>query len=234
MADRPWYDQRLVHEPLRADQHRDPCAVCGRYTCECIPDYFLKLKNEEPFASDLSTPRGTTEERAFFSAIESGPAEDRTPRLVFADWLDEHGRTDEGATLRDGRVSPVITPFRILPYWRAAPFFARLLKVQTRDPEMRIVRDRLMAHDQFHGAGFRAAIFPRLLMLRDDEAVLAGIDLWPLQPGEPEAIVRVKTRRDETGDKQGDKQSGDKHEGQGEAKEEPAETLVFKASGGPC
>jgi uncharacterized protein (TIGR02996 family) len=192
MRGRPWYDQRLVHEPLRDDQHRDPCAVCGRYTCECIPDYYLRLKNEEPFASDLVTPRGSAEERAFFFVIERNPSEDRTHRLVFADWLDEHGRIDEGAILRDNRVSPVITPFRVLPYWREARFFVRLLKVQTVDPEMRIVRDRLMAHDQFHGGGFRAAIFPRLLMLRDDEAVLAGIDRWPLQPDEPEPIVRVK------------------------------------------
>jgi hypothetical protein len=27
-------------------------------------------------------------------------------------------------------------------------------------------------------------------MLYDEEAVLAGIDRWPLQPGEPEQIVR--------------------------------------------
>lgn len=190
MRGRPWYDQRLVHEPLRDDQHRDPCAACGRYTCECIPDYYLKLKHEEPFASDLATPRGTADERAFFFAIERSPLEDRTARLVFADWLDEHGRTDEGAALRDSRVSPVITPFRVLPYWREAPFYARLLKVETNDFELRIVRNRFMAHDQFHGGGFRAAIFPRLLMLRDDEASLAGIDQWPLLPGEPELLVR--------------------------------------------
>jgi hypothetical protein len=33
--------------------------------------------------------------------------------------------------------------------------------------------------------------FIRLLMLRD-EAALAGIDRWPLQPGEPEPIARAK------------------------------------------
>src|SRR5262245_10891334 len=84
MLGRPWYDQCRVHEPLRADQHRNPCAVCGRYTCECVPGYYLKLKNEEPFASDLTSPRGSAEERAFFFAIERSPLEERTPRLVFA------------------------------------------------------------------------------------------------------------------------------------------------------
>jgi uncharacterized protein (TIGR02996 family) len=137
--------------------------VCGRYTCECVPNYDLKLKNEQ-FANDGVTPRGTAEERAFF-AIERSPLEGRTPRFVFADWLDEHERTDEAATLRDSRVSPVITPFRVLPYWRAAPFYARLLKVRTDDPEMRIVRNRLVVHDEFHGGTIRAALpwFIRLL-----------------------------------------------------------------------
>jgi uncharacterized protein (TIGR02996 family) len=39
------------------------------------------------------------EEAAFRAAIRAEPADD-TPRLVFADWLDEHGRPDEAAVER--------------------------------------------------------------------------------------------------------------------------------------
>ena len=39
------------------------------------------------------------DEAAFLAAIGEQPA-DALPRLIFADWLDEHGRADEAAWLR--------------------------------------------------------------------------------------------------------------------------------------
>lgn len=193
MRGRPWCDRCMVHEPLRPDQHA--CAACGRYTCECIPDYYLKLKNGEPFTSDAATPRGSAEERAFFFAVERSPLQELTPRLAFADWLDDHGRTDEAAILRDERLRPVIAPFRVLPYWREAPFFIRFLQLQTDDFETRIVQRRLAAHDQLLGDRRWNAFaeLMRPLVLYDEEAVLMGLDRWPLLPGEPEPIIKSRS-----------------------------------------
>jgi uncharacterized protein (TIGR02996 family) len=42
-----------------------------------------------------------TERRAFLAAIVAAP-EDDTPRLVFADWLDEHGEHDRAEFIRLG------------------------------------------------------------------------------------------------------------------------------------
>ena len=47
-----------------------------------------------------------SEAAAFLTAIRANPADD-TPRLVFADWLDDHGRPDEAAVIRLGcRLEP--------------------------------------------------------------------------------------------------------------------------------
>jgi uncharacterized protein (TIGR02996 family) len=143
------------------------------------------------FPSDLSQ-RGSFEERALVRAI-NGNLLERTAPLVFADWLDEHGRTDEAAILRDPRASPVISPFRVLPYWRHSPFFKLL--IQAVDPNGLILTRRVKIHDSLHGDVFLAPIrrsYTQILLLDDEEAVLAGIDQWPLLPGEPKPIIRMK------------------------------------------
>jgi uncharacterized protein (TIGR02996 family) len=40
-----------------------------------------------------------TDERAFLAAIKAAPADD-APRLVYADWLDEHGRHEQAEIIR--------------------------------------------------------------------------------------------------------------------------------------
>jgi uncharacterized protein (TIGR02996 family) len=193
MCARLWYDQCREHEPLTPEQWSF-CPQCSRCPCACIPDHYLRLESWSPFPSDRITPRGGDEERAFVFAI-SGNVADQTAQLVFADWLDEHGRTGEGAILRDSWASPIITPFRVPPYWRKAPLFTRLLRQRPSDPDTAILARRLKLHDEIHGGDFRVKVrerYTRILLLDDVEAVLAGIDRWPLLPREPEPIMRFR------------------------------------------
>src|SRR5580692_9797222 len=115
---------------------------------EIFPGYLLPLQNETAFPSDLSQ-RGGPEERAFVRAI-SGNILDRTGPLAFADWLDENGRTDEAAILRDPRASPVICPFRVLPYSRHAALFKRLLDADPDNPDEVILAKRVWMHHYHH------------------------------------------------------------------------------------
>jgi uncharacterized protein (TIGR02996 family) len=170
---------------------------CYRPTgsCTCCPDCYRHLRDGTAAASDRVTPRGSDEERAFFAAVNANLL-DLTARLVFADWLDEHGRTDEGAVLRDRRTSPVITPFRILPYWREARFFTQLRRRAPAGPDGAIFARRMAVHDEIHGGGVWASgpgRFTRALVLDDDEAVLVRIDRWALLKGEPRPIIRAKS-----------------------------------------
>jgi hypothetical protein len=92
---------------------------------------------------------------------------------------------------------PLITPFRVLLYWRKAEFFVRLLRERPTDPDAAIFARRLKIHDEIHGGNFRAKVrerSPRILLLDDDEAVQAGIDCWPLVAGEPELLLRVRKK----------------------------------------
>src|SRR5262249_35011846 len=47
------------------------------------------------------TPTAPTDESAFLRAVHARPL-DPLPRLIFADWLDEHGREAQAAWLRAG------------------------------------------------------------------------------------------------------------------------------------
>lgn len=199
MRDRPWYDQRLHHQTLTPEQLRDFCPGCYRPTssCKCLPNCYRYLRDGTAPTSDRVAPRGSDDERAFISALTANLL-DMTTRLVLADWLDEHGRSDEAEVLRHHRASPIITPFRILPYWREASFFARLRRQTPAGPDGAILARRLAVHDEIHGPGVwvkGGQRFTRIMVLDDSEAVLAGIDRWPLQPGEPEPIIRFQQPR---------------------------------------
>jgi uncharacterized protein (TIGR02996 family) len=92
-----------------------PCAVCERNTddCEC-PECEVCGSVGDPDCytrHGLACERPKGEEGAFWAAIRTAP-DDQLPRLVFADWLDEHGRDEEAAALRASadRVPRVLNP----------------------------------------------------------------------------------------------------------------------------
>jgi uncharacterized protein (TIGR02996 family) len=195
MANRPWYDQLREHEPLTPDHERDFCPECYRPSsvCRCFPDCYRYLRDMIAPRSDRITARGSDDERAFVRALNANLL-DVTARLVFADWLDDHGRSDEAEVVRNRWASPIVTPFRVLPYWRKASFFARLFAARSNGPEIASLVRRLAAHDEAHGPGawVRDGRRPgRILVLGDANAVLAGIDRWPLLDGEMMPIIRM-------------------------------------------
>jgi uncharacterized protein (TIGR02996 family) len=197
MAIRPWYDQLREHEPLTPDHERDFCPECFRPSsvCKCFPICYRYLRDGTAPRSDRVTPRGSDDERAFVSALNANLL-DMTTRLVFADWLDDHGRSDEAEVMRNHWASPIVTPFRVLPYWRKANFFARLQR-PTKDPEAALLARRLAVHDEVHGPAVwvrAGARFSRIMILDDAEAMLAGIDKWPLLAEEMPAIIRVSNK----------------------------------------
>jgi uncharacterized protein (TIGR02996 family) len=198
MAAKLWYDERRGHLVELHNLQAETCPACGCcvWHCECATGYRPYIEHTTAFPSDRSLPRGGDDERAFVFAL-GFDLMNRMARVVFADWLDEHGRAGEALILRDHAASPVVTPFRVLPYWRDAPFFADLRRRVPIDLDGAILAKRLKVHDQSHGENFRAKPRPggtRALILDDYEAVLAGIDRWPLLPEEPKPILRVRRR----------------------------------------
>ncbi len=57
----------------------------------------------------LDPAKGNSERRAFLDLIASDPANEAN-RLVYSDWLEEHGETQEAERLRDGKMPRGVNP----------------------------------------------------------------------------------------------------------------------------
>jgi uncharacterized protein (TIGR02996 family) len=59
----------------------------------------IELVYPAQYVADADIARAKDEERPFLRAIKKTPT-DAAPRLIYADWLDEQGRTDEAIEIR--------------------------------------------------------------------------------------------------------------------------------------
>ncbi|HVK07462.1 MAG TPA: ribosomal protein L7/L12 [Gemmataceae bacterium] len=84
-----------------------------------------------------------SDEAALLAAIQAAPADD-APRLVYADWLDEHGRSDRADAIRAEHASRMARGrwesirSRMDADWMARVFPANALVVRSYPPDRKI------------------------------------------------------------------------------------------------
>ncbi|MBX9627592.1 MAG: TIGR02996 domain-containing protein [Gemmataceae bacterium] len=135
-----------------------------------------------------------TDRDALSAAVLAGPDDD-LPRLVYADWLEEHGDPDRAGFIRHQIDAARAEPYS--PAWRAATAAADALLARHRDDwagHLGRVADRVdFARGLVEGVAVRAARFPGaaagLFAAAPVRAVwLTGLDDDPFGPGPFEII----------------------------------------------
>ena len=106
------------------------------------------------FKKWISLRENNEEEMAFIQAIKQTP-EDRTTWLVYADWLDDHGRPEEAAVIRKAKATapPKSRQVNSMGEREYQSFGTWRKAIMTEFPGVTFEGNKDIAQALFHGTG---------------------------------------------------------------------------------